>query len=79
MDHAANPAPKNLVICRDGTGSEISENISNVLKFDRCLRKTDRTQPRQRVLSDPEVGTAIPGVGTVTAPVNSIARVLTMH
>jgi uncharacterized protein (DUF2235 family) len=53
--------PKNLVICCDGTGNEISENISNVLKLYRCLRKTDRTQPRQMVFYDP-------GVGTVTEP-----------
>ena len=61
MDHAHNPSPKNLVICCDGTGNEISENISNVLKLYRCLRKTDRTQPRQMVFYDP-------GVGTVTEP-----------
>nr|WP_274542491.1 DUF2235 domain-containing protein [Bradyrhizobium symbiodeficiens] len=29
-----------FVICCDGTGNEISENISNVLKLYRCLRKT---------------------------------------
>jgi uncharacterized protein (DUF2235 family) len=28
------------IICCDGTGNEISENISNVLKLYRCLRKT---------------------------------------
>lgn len=55
------PSPKHLVICCDGTGNEISENISNVLKLYRCLRKTDRTQPRQMVFYDP-------GVGTVTEP-----------
>lgn len=55
------PEPKHLVICCDGTGNEISENISNVLKLYRCLRKTDRTQPRQMVFYDP-------GVGTVTEP-----------
>ncbi|MDA9468187.1 phospholipase effector Tle1 domain-containing protein [Bradyrhizobium sp. CCBAU 53415] len=49
MEHAASPAAKNLVICCDGTGNEISENISNVLKLYRCLRKTDRTQPRHIV------------------------------
>jgi uncharacterized protein (DUF2235 family) len=43
MEHLANPAPKNLVICYDGTGNEISESISNVLKLYRCLRKTDKT------------------------------------
>ncbi|TQF33956.1 DUF2235 domain-containing protein [Bradyrhizobium sp. UNPA324] len=52
---------KNLVICCDGTGNEISENISNVLKLYRCLRKTEKTQPRQMVFYDP-------GVGTVTEP-----------
>lgn len=55
------PEPKNLVICCDGTGNEISENISNVLKLYRCLRKTDKTKPRQMVFYDP-------GVGTVTEP-----------
>ena len=59
--HTTAPSPKNLVICCDGTGNEISENISNVLKLYRCLRKTDRTQPRQMVFYDP-------GVGTVTEP-----------
>ena len=49
MDHPVKPAPKNLVICCDGTGNEISENISRVLKLYRCLRKTDRTQPRRMV------------------------------
>ena len=53
--------PRNIVICCDGTGNEISENISNVLKLYRCLRKTDRTEPRQLVFYDP-------GVGTLTRP-----------
>lgn len=65
MDHERNAEhtsePKNLVICCDGTGNEISENISNVLKLYRCLRKTDKTRPRQMVFYDP-------GVGTVTEP-----------
>ena len=52
---------RNIVICCDGTGNEISENISNVLKLYRCLRKTDRTEPRQLVFYDP-------GVGTLTRP-----------
>ena len=33
---------RNIIICCDGTGNEISENISNVLKLHRCLRKTRR-------------------------------------
>jgi uncharacterized protein (DUF2235 family) len=48
---------KNIVICCDGTGNEISENISNVLKLYRCLRKTPRTEPQQLVFYDPGVGT----------------------
>jgi uncharacterized protein (DUF2235 family) len=48
---------KNIIILCDGTGNEISENISNVLKFYRCLRKTDRSEPRQMVFYDPGVGT----------------------
>jgi hypothetical protein len=29
-------------------GNEISENISNVLKLHRCLRKTEKTQPQKQ-------------------------------
>lgn len=52
-----NHTSRNIVILCDGTGNEISENISNVLKLYRCLRKTDRTSPRQFVYYDPGVGT----------------------
>jgi uncharacterized protein (DUF2235 family) len=48
---------RNIIILCDGTGNEISENISNVLKLYRCLRKTEKTQPRQLVFYDPGVGT----------------------
>src|SRR5437016_2856324 len=48
---------RNIIICCDGTGNEISENISNVLKLYRCLRKTPKTSPRQIVYYDPGVGT----------------------
>lgn len=48
---------KNIIVLCDGTGNEISENISNVLKFYRCLRKTAKTLPRQVVFYDPGVGT----------------------
>jgi uncharacterized protein (DUF2235 family) len=48
---------KNIVILCDGTGNEISENISNVLKIYRCLRKTEKSEPRQMVFSDTGVGT----------------------
>jgi uncharacterized protein (DUF2235 family) len=48
---------KNLVICCDGTGNQINENISNVLKLYRCLRKTGKTEPHQLVFYDPGVGT----------------------
>ena len=46
---------RNIIGC-DGTGNEISENIS-VLKLYRRLRKTEKTQLRQRVFFDPGVGT----------------------
>src|SRR6201996_5860034 len=48
---------RNIVICCDGTGNNISENISNVLKLYRCLRKTAKTTPHQIVFYDPGVGT----------------------
>ena len=48
---------KNIVVCCDGTGNEISENISNVLKLYRVLRKSGKTDPQQVVFYDPGVGT----------------------
>lgn len=48
---------KNLVVCCDGTGNEVSENISNVLKLYRVLRKSGKTAPNQVVFYDPGVGT----------------------
>jgi uncharacterized protein (DUF2235 family) len=48
---------KNIAICCDGTGNEIGENISNVLKLYRCMRKTGKTEPHQIVFYDPGVGT----------------------
>ncbi|GJD97688.1 hypothetical protein OCOJLMKI_4921 [Methylobacterium iners] len=51
------PKMRNLVICCDGTGNEIGENISNVLKLYRVIRKTEKTSPRQIVFYDPGVGT----------------------
>ena len=45
--------PKKLIVCCDGTGNEIKENESNVLKFYRVLKKT-----RDQVsFYDPGVGT----------------------
>ena len=38
---------RNIIICCDGTSNEISENLSNVLKLYRCLRKTEKTQPQK--------------------------------
>ncbi|SIO13193.1 Uncharacterized alpha/beta hydrolase domain [Bradyrhizobium erythrophlei] len=57
MTETTETAKRNIIICCDGTGNEISENISNVLKLYRCLRKTARTEPRQLVFYDPGVGT----------------------
>jgi uncharacterized protein (DUF2235 family) len=45
--------PKNIVICLDGTGNQIEENLSNVLKLYRVLEKTDE----QLVYYDQGVGT----------------------
>ena len=68
---------RNIIICCDGTGNEISENISNVLKLYRCLRKTEKTQPRQLVYYDPGVGTlARPDRGTSSSRVSTRSSVL---
>src|SRR5437899_8455940 len=48
---------RNIIICFNGTGNEISENISNVLKLYRCLRKTEKPSPRQLVFYAPGVAT----------------------
>jgi uncharacterized protein (DUF2235 family) len=45
--------PKNIVICLDGTGNQIEENLSNVLKLYRTLEKGDD----QVVFYDQGVGT----------------------
>lgn len=45
--------PKNIVICCDGTGNEIKENQSNVLKLYRVLKK-DKSQ---LTYYDPGIGT----------------------
>lgn len=45
--------PKNIVICLDGTGNQIEENLSNVLKLYRTLEKDSN----QAVFYDQGVGT----------------------
>ncbi len=45
--------PKNIVICCDGTGNEINDEHSNVLKLYRVLKKN----AKQLVYYDPGVGT----------------------
>ncbi|NNC37910.1 MAG: DUF2235 domain-containing protein [Hyphomonadaceae bacterium] len=45
--------PRNIVICLDGTGNKIQENLSNVLKLYRVLEKSDT----QIVYYDQGVGT----------------------
>ena len=44
---------KNIVICCDGTGNEIEDNHSNVLKIYRTLKKS----PDQITYYDPGLGT----------------------
>ena len=47
--------PRRIVICCDGTGNEIKQNESNVLKFYRVLKE-----------SDDQIGFYDPGVGTIS-------------
>lgn len=44
---------RHLVVCCDGTGNDVSGNLSNVFKFYRCLEKSGR----QVCYYDPGVGT----------------------
>ncbi|MCG8688913.1 MAG: DUF2235 domain-containing protein [Desulfobacterales bacterium] len=46
---------RNLIICCDGTGNEIKDNQSNVLKFYRLIKKDDT-----------QIGFYDPGVGTIS-------------
>jgi uncharacterized protein (DUF2235 family) len=45
--------PRNIVVCCDGTGNQVSGDLSNVLKLFRIVRKDER----QRVYYHPGVGT----------------------
>ena len=45
--------PKNIVLCCDGTGNEINDNHSNVLKLYRVLKRS----AQQVVFYDPGIGT----------------------
>ena len=45
--------PRNIIICCDGTGNEVTGNLSNVLKLFRIVEKDER----QRVYYHPGVGT----------------------
>ena len=45
---------RRLIVCCDGTGNEIKENQSNVLKFYRCLKKDI---PEQIAFYDTGIGT----------------------
>ena len=66
---------RNLVVCCDGTGNEINENISNVLKFYRVLSKSEAGDPRQIVYYHPGVGT-LSKVNTWTRNWQDLVRVL---
>ncbi len=48
------PESRRLIVCCDGTGNEIKENQSNVLKFYRCLKKD---VPDQVAFYDTGIGT----------------------
>jgi uncharacterized protein (DUF2235 family) len=45
--------PKNIVICCDGTGNEVSNHLSNVLKLYRIVERNEK----QLVYYDPGIGT----------------------
>ena len=47
----------NIIICCDGTGNEISENISNVAEALSLPAQDGEDVPRQLVFYDPGVGT----------------------
>ncbi len=49
----AHPTGKNIVVCCDGTGNEVTGDLSNVLKLFRIIQKG----PDQRVFYHPGVGT----------------------
>ncbi|PHR60968.1 MAG: hypothetical protein COA43_04815 [Robiginitomaculum sp.] len=49
--------PKNIIICLDGTGNQIEENISNVLKLYRTLDKDGTDKQKQVAFYDQGVGT----------------------
>lgn len=55
--------PKNIVICCDGTGNEVGDTNSNVVKLYGAL-----------IINNEQVGYYHPGVGTMGAP-NAITRV----
>ncbi len=60
--------PKNIVILCDGTGNEVEENLSNVLKLFRCCRKNRQ----QQVFYGAGVGTI--GLTSEWAKARSAAR-----
>jgi len=58
--------PKNIVICLDGTGNQIEENLSNVLKLYRTLHKRDTVHKQDKVhKQDNQVVYYSQGVGTL--------------
>ena len=62
---------KNIVVCCDGTGNEVGERISNVVKLHSVLVEG----PDQRVFYDPGVGT-FPVRQTLTKPARSFQKIL---
>lgn len=54
---AHKPAPRNLVVCCDGTNNEIGTKLSNVLKLYKIAEK-----------SDDQIAFYSPGIGTISMP-----------
>jgi hypothetical protein len=65
---------RNIIIYCDGTGNEIAENISNVLKLYRCLRKTEKTMPRRLLRSGRRQAGAAGSVAQAPAGFQSDSR-----
>lgn len=57
---------KNIIVCCDGTGNEITENQSNVLKLFRLINKGTKTSNNSDANAVKQVCYYDPGVGTIS-------------
>lgn len=71
-NEVADSAPRNLVVCCDGTNNEFGENNTNVI---RLLSAAVRHPDRQLLFYDPGVGT-FPAPGALTPLAKRVTRLL---